>query len=339
MSIQQEALEHVKTSLKENNYAIVHKDDLLDDEGKKLWDAACEFMMEFARSDKAAAFETEFHKYLRSVQDFNEEEKNTLAEKRNNLEQIELAFQEATATGKPAEIKQKYGERKLAIQDLQITTKQFHTRRAEMNSAFKPYVFNITHWIGRGPRFDDPPVLMKIAPCFLAIANDYYGEQAKARIPAVWRVMALPAFAGLPDRKGSQLWHRDRTDTNILKVFAYYTDVDQGTGALEYVPNSLPKNSKWAEKIPLAENTSYPPQELVANLVPKSEIVHCEGRAGSLLFVDTAGLHRGGYATTGERITSQITYLRTAPDHPQTPLLDARTSVDWLSDAQRYALT
>lgn len=339
VSVQQEVVEHVKNSLRKNNYAIVHKDDFLNDEGRKLWDAAYEFMMQFARSDRASEFEAEFHNQLRTMQEFDREEQQALDERRCALEQSELALQEASASGKPAEIKRKQFDRSIAEKDLRLMVKKYQVRRAELKSIFKPYVFNIAHWIGRGPRFDDPPVRMTAAPCFLEVANDYLGEAAKIRIPTVWRVVPLPAFAGLPERKGSQLWHRDQTDKNILKVFVYYSDVDEGTGALEYVPSSLPQNSRWAEKIPMSANTGYPPQELVADLIPKTEIVRCDGNAGSLVFVDTAGLHRGGYATTGERITSQTTYLRANPEHQQTPLLGANSNADWLTSAQRYALS
>jgi hypothetical protein len=208
-----------------------------------------------------------------------------------------------------------------------------------MNTVFKPYIFTEVHWRKTRLNYADPSVMMATAPTLLQIAKDYYGELTKVRIPTLWRVSAVPEGVELPKRVGSQLWHRDQGDSRMLKLFAYFSDVDEGSGALEYVPDSLPAGSKWAEKIPLAGPSGYPPQELVENLVPKDEIFKCIGPRGTLAFADTAGLHRGGYAVTGPRITVQATYLKEKTKLPQTPMIPLGLQPSGLTPEQYFALS
>lgn len=46
----------------------------------------------------------------------------------------------------------------------------------------------------------------------------------------------------------------------------------------------------------------YPPAGAVEELVKEADIKYCTGRAGTVIFCDTSGLHKGGYATGAERI-------------------------------------
>jgi hypothetical protein len=47
-------------------------------------------------------------------------------------------------------------------------------------------------------------------------------------------------------------------------------------------------------------------------IVDTSDIVKCVGKRGTLVFVDTVGLHKGGYSTEHERITMLATFFSRA---------------------------
>jgi Phytanoyl-CoA dioxygenase (PhyH) len=360
---QREALEHVKESLEKDNYAISHRDDLFGSDESAAWDAAEEWMERFAASKEAMDFEQAYidsvlsetkvtarqradkHKSLAKAAEMSlaaadaeirrcEEayaaavrERDSAAGDRDRVNAAKAALAAAAVEFKSAKIKRK-----------EIAKAYIDEKRA-MLPAFKPYVFNHTHWLGRSIKYSDPPILLSSSARLLDIANHYHGVKAKVRIPTVWRVSSIPKGAPLPPREGSQVWHRDQTDHKILKLFMYFTDVTEATGALEYIPSSRPLNSKWGERIPFKPGDSgYPNPELLKQ-VTDSDVVKCAGRKGSLVFVDTAGLHRGGYATEGHRITVQATYLRPDTVEPQTALLRPGVTDASLSPEAAFAFS
>ena len=67
----------------------------------------------------------------------------------------------------------------------------------------------------------------------LNIANAYFGMYAKLRYYNVWKT-----FASQSDARESQLWHFDREDNYILKLFLYLDDVDDGAGPFTYAPGT-----------------------------------------------------------------------------------------------------
>jgi Phytanoyl-CoA dioxygenase (PhyH) len=350
---QREAMEAVSESLKKKNYAIVHRDDLFGKDEMESWDAAEEWMERFASSKEAMDFEQAFFDHVHANIAYDRREKEELdllgaetAKRNKAYEDARAEMEAAKAAGDKTRIPAAINAFKAASAAFKeisskryLAIKRFAIERKLKNTKFKPYVFTHVGWLGRSIKYSDPPIMLSASHRLLAIADAYHGEKAKMRIPTVWRVSAMPKGAELPARQGSQLWHRDQTDPKILKLFIYYTDVDEKSGALEYIPGSLPQNSKWSEKIPLLTTTGYPPQELVAKLVPKRSIVKCEGKRGTLIFVDTAGLHRGGYATDGHRVTVQATYLRPNHVHPQSPLLPEGVADPSLTPEQLYALS
>jgi hypothetical protein len=346
-----DAIRSVQASLAEKNFAIIHRDELFGSEHADLWDEADQFMDKFAASPEAAEFEAAFNESVRQIRDIDARERAALAPTDAEYHAAQAALDRAKRGGplpgwvpfaaKAGQIRLAAAERGLAKVAKQRKTikKSFDSERKSKTGVFKPYIFTLKHQIGRSPKYSDAPILLSATPPVLAIADAYYGEKAKARVPAIWRVSKVPEDVGSLERMGSQRWHRDQTDRNILKLFIYFSDVDEGAGALEYIPDSLPVNSRWSEKIPLTDQTGYPPPELIETLVPKEEIVRCSGKRGTLVFVDTAGLHRGGYALEKIRITSQTTYLRQNPKIPQTPLLKGVKTERPLTPDQVFAFS
>ncbi len=95
----------------------------------------------------------------------------------------------------------------------------------------------------------------------------------------------------------SQRWHRDFNDQHLLKAFLYLVDVDEGTGPFEYIPGSAPGGQyahEWPWR-PLGE--TYPPEGALEERIPADAIKTFTGPKGTLLFCNTSGFHRGGFAT------------------------------------------
>src|SRR3989344_3672043 len=115
----------------------------------------------------------------------------------------------------------------------------------------------------------------------------------------------------------SQRWHRDPEDKIVVKMFLYLTDVDRGSGPFIYIRGShhLGKYRKLFPTAPPAG--SYPLAEEVAKIIPKPDIKINTGRAGTIIFCETSGLHKGGFATQKERLMSTSIYASSAATSPK----------------------
>lgn len=114
----------------------------------------------------------------------------------------------------------------------------------------------------------------------------------------------------------SQRWHGDPEDKIMCKVFLYLTDVDEGSGPFTYVLGTQ-YGGRWRHLF-----HDQPPRGMRAPLRPINELVLasdiklCTGRAGTIIFCDTSGYHRGGYATKRERIMLTLGYCSCASAYP-----------------------
>ena len=102
----------------------------------------------------------------------------------------------------------------------------------------------------------------------------------------------------------SQNWHRDPEEKKTIKVFIYVNDVNSDNGPFVYVKQSQPSSnsaiSNFApQKLPFG---SYPDEKLLSSKVTEKDTITATGKAGTVIFCDTAGLHRGGLSFLGERI-------------------------------------
>lgn len=101
----------------------------------------------------------------------------------------------------------------------------------------------------------------------------------------------------------SQRWHRDPEDRKMCKIFLYLTDVDEGSGPFIYVRGSQEGGiwRNWYPQVGLRGGAT-PSEAEVRSHIPPEDIIVGTARAGTLIFCDTSGLHRGGYATKNERV-------------------------------------
>ena len=202
--------------------------------------------------------------------------------------------------------------------------------------AGKEFVIRL-HSYGVDVGLDDPWFATCASHRMLDIANTYLGLWSKLEYVDMWYSVPQPPDA---DRISSQRWHRDFNDKHLLKVFLYLVDVDTGTGPFEYVPGSAPGGrhaDAWPWR-PLGEN--YPPDGELETRIPEDGIRTFTAPKGTLVFCNTSGFHRGGFATEKPRVLATVTYSSPASLKSLTERSYRFTgSLEELDAPRRHALT
>jgi len=203
-------------------------------------------------------------------------------------------------------------------------------RRAGKEFLVRKYSWGVTLGL------DDPWLRLGVNPRLLDLANGYLEMWSKLEYVDVWYTPP----AGADERRSSQRWHRDFNDRHLLKAFIYLVDVDNETGPFEYVPRSAPGGELdrlWPWR-PLGDN--YPPEDEFAQKVDGRSVSFTAPK-GTIIFCNTSGFHRGGFATGKPRVLATLTW-----DSPASlKALSERNYVFAASDdepaseVQRYALT
>ncbi len=192
----------------------------------------------------------------------------------------------------------------------------------------KTFIFQL---LGDQPRLDPESVYARFAlqRPILEIANAYFGMYTRLRFYNVWHTLTTDTGA-----RESQLWHRDREDHFILKLFVYFSDIDEGAGPLTYAPGTHRKGAAPRDPEFFIENgVRRTTDEQMAEIVPQDEWIKAIGSKGTILFADTAGFHKGGLARTSDRVmytcmftspTSQAKELFDRPAHVALPACRAQ---------------
>jgi hypothetical protein len=185
---------------------------------------------------------------------------------------------------------------------------------------------------------DGPWLRYAAGDTLLDIVNAYRGVMTKLVDFDQWYTLPVGEDE---DRVSSQQWHRDPEDQHVVKVFLYFSDVDDQAGPFEYIPESA-EGSRYGHLWPWGkESPRYPPAEELEQAIPASDRVAATGPVGTLVICDTSGFHRGGYARSKPRILSTHTYVnrKITPDRPDR----RKFQVDWrdneLSEQARFALS
>lgn len=133
---------------------------------------------------------------------------------------------------------------------------------------------------------------------FLQISNAYFGMYTRLRYYNIWHT-----FASQGTPRESQLWHQDREDHQILKVFVYFSDVDEGAGPFTYAPGTHPKGKVKGEPEYFMEGVVKRSDDNQMDAVlSKDKWIKAIGRKGTIVFADTRGYHKGGLARENDRI-------------------------------------
>jgi hypothetical protein len=164
---------------------------------------------------------------------------------------------------------------------------------------------------------DDPWLALALDPKLLDLANSYLGLWSKLEYVDLWYTKPAAEDA---ERRASQKWHRDYNDRHLLKVFVY-----QLAGL-------------WPWR-PLGD--TYPPQDELADRLRDREVKTFTGPKGTMIFCNTSGFHRGGFATGKPRVLATFTYESPASLKALTErnFSLAETTNGRLGKAARYAVS
>lgn len=189
--------------------------------------------------------------------------------------------------------------------------------------SLKTFIFKL---LGETPVLDPESVYARFAlqPEILQIANAYFGMLTQLRYYNVWHTLASQSRA-----RESQLWHRDREDHLILKLFVYFDDVDEGAGPFTYAPGTHRKGPiKQEPQTFMEKGVQRWQDEQMIPIVPAEKWIKALGKKGDIVFADTRGCHKGGLARTKDRLlytclftspTSQVAELFNRPHHIPVP--------------------
>jgi len=148
----------------------------------------------------------------------------------------------------------------------------------------------------------NPFVQLYLSESLLEIVSAYLGY-----IPQLFEVYVEKTVpVGDNEPQFSQNWHRDPEEKRTIKVFMYLNDVDENCGPFTYIMKSQPTSGSPYSKLFKQELPwgSYPSEAQVNSKTDPKQRFVATGKKGTIIFCDTAGLHRGGYARDGIRIMS-----------------------------------
>lgn len=171
-------------------------------------------------------------------------------------------------------------------------------RAAGEAGAKKGYLFDL---LPERPAEDENPYRrFSLLPPIRQVVNGYFGLCTRLQYYNVWHSFTT---AAPPQR--SQLWHRDQEDYLVVKIFVYLSDVDEGAGPLSYARGTHPKGPvrgqpEWFREPGHGNRRST--DEQMERVAPRERWVTAVGPVGTILFADTRGYHKGGYARTRDRL-------------------------------------
>ena len=148
-----------------------------------------------------------------------------------------------------------------------------------------------------------------LSPYLLDVARAYLRMWPKLSYVDLWYTVPQPPDA---DRVASQLWHYDFDDKHLLKAFLYLDDVDAETGPFEYVAGSQPGGPHHNVRPWKPMGFGRVPEDEVQRAVPDEAIRTFTAPRGTIIFCNTSGLHRGGFATSRARVLATATYCSPA---------------------------
>jgi hypothetical protein len=183
---------------------------------------------------------------------------------------------------------------------------------------------------------DHPLITIGLSAPVLHVVSSYLNLWPKLIYADAW--YSIPVDPGM--RIGSQQWHRDPEDKQMVKVYLYFSDVDAGAGAMEYIlgtSNALHGHGMEIGEWKAAGARLYPSTELVERSFPATQHFSCSGPIGTLLFCDTTGLHRGGISKSSPRVVATWTFVTPASRYQRR--FTVRPIEGWpLSEEGRFAL-
>jgi hypothetical protein len=146
-----------------------------------------------------------------------------------------------------------------------------------------------------------------LAQEILAIVCGYLNMFTRLVYINLW----LNVPTGRPET-ASQRWHRDPEDRKQVKLYLYLRNVSEQNGAFCYLRETHYTGrfgGIYRQKINAG---NYPQDGSLDGRIPGHLYQVCTGRAGTLVFCDTSGFHKGGHVVEGQRLLFNSMYTSNA---------------------------
>ena len=229
-----------------------------------------------------------------------------------------------------------YHELVEAASELELEcTGQIDSARGDVERGVVGHKSFILQLLGNKPRLNPQSVFARFAlqSRVLDIANAYFGMYTHLRYYNVWHTLTTKGPA-----RESQLWHYDREDYLILKLFVYLSEVDRDGGPFTYAPGTHSKGRIRHIPSSFDENgvRRWHDDQMAAAVRPE-EWIEATGPIGTMIFADTSGHHKGGLTRERDRIL--FTCMFTSAASQAAELFERPAQIILPADkAQRLAL-
>lgn len=188
-----------------------------------------------------------------------------------------------------------FPDRKLLPLLQEYVSKEIHRAEIKMQKKYLKQIWDLVPLVD----FKNALMTLCIDPRVVDIVNSYMGLCSRFYYLTLNITTPVGHDAAAV---ASQRWHRDPEDKRMCKIFLYLNDVDDTSGPFQYVVGSH-YSGPYATYFPQhPPKGTCPGDDHVDKVIPRSAMKSYTGRAGTLIFADTIGLHKGGYATRKERI-------------------------------------
>lgn len=137
----------------------------------------------------------------------------------------------------------------------------------------------------------------------IALAQEYLGSKPVLDTVNMWW---MTAYTNQPDSNAAQLYHFDMDHARWIKFFVYLTDVTPESG-----PHCFVAGSHRRDGIPahlLSKGYTRLSDAEVSATFPPSDLLEITGPRGTILAVDTRGLHKGKPIVQGERLIFEMEF-------------------------------
>ncbi len=187
----------------------------------------------------------------------------------------------------------------------------------------KWYQISVNEFLGRKLTLGDPIMDLYTSNAFIEIAKTYLNDD-RIRIRNVdgW----IHPRTDFKKEIHSQRWHRDQEDFKLMKVFILLNDIGEDNGPTEFIKQTqyggdledITYNMTWLDYY--KKPTLY--KKLKNAYVkrfsrykfryqpPKDNFVKAIGSSGTVYFINSNGLHKGGFVKEGQRHLLHGAYLR-----------------------------
>ena len=186
----------------------------------------------------------------------------------------------------------------------------------------KPYEITQYEYLRKPIGLENPIVRMYMSDILIDMAEMFHGVVPRVRNILTWVHPQNP----IQQERNSQVWHRDQEDWEIFKVFILFSNVGPNNGPTQYIKKTQ-HGGKYGD---ITNNMNGQSTSSFKYDLPKEEIISCEGKAGTVIFMNTNGLHKGGLVKEGVRCLTQANFLK-----PTAPLITNGTTLPTFNYSNR----